>query len=61
MVTQAPSVTVIGEVWAEGSIMLNHSLPSIPALYLRAMARRDPRDAAYDRFFRGLFKIYRGD
>ena len=58
---QAPSVTVIGEVWAECSIKLNHHLPSIPALYLRAMARRRPRDAAYNRFFRELLEIYRGD
>ena len=59
-VMQAPSVTVTGEVWAEGSLKPYRRSPSIPALYLRAIARRDPRDAAYDRFFRELFEIYRG-
>lgn len=54
-------MTVVGELWAEGSLKLNHRLPSIPALYLRAMARCDPRDAAYDRFIRERFEIYRGD
>lgn len=52
----APKVTVIGEVWAD-----EWSGRKRTAVCLRASVRRDPRAPSYDRFFRALFDIYRGD
>ncbi|GJH18461.1 hypothetical protein CBA19CS22_17985 [Caballeronia novacaledonica] len=49
----ATNLTVIGEVWGQTR---GHDAE----LYMRASVRRDPRDAAFDNFFRSLFDIYRG-
>lgn len=54
-VRDAPKVTVVGEVW--GDLYGRRDPVSV---YLRASVRRDPRKAAYDRFFRTLFDVYRG-
>lgn len=48
-------VTVVGEVWGDKSYHKGGRY-----VYLRASVRRDPRAAAFDRFFRHLFEIYRG-
>ncbi|CAH0272908.1 MULTISPECIES: hypothetical protein [Pseudomonas] len=58
---QAPRVTVTGEVWGETTRQGSRRRPSVHLLYLRAVVRRDPRATAYDRFFRELFDIYRGE
>lgn len=53
---KAPNLTVIGEVWGDAWTRSGDRL-----VCLRASVRRDPRVSAYDRFFRALFDIYRGD
>lgn len=59
LVLNAPSVTVIGEIWGElHKWSSSHKVP-IHWVGLRASVRRDPRSPAYDRFFRSLFEIYR--
>lgn len=59
-VRKAPRVTVIGEVWADAWTPGHRGSSGSHVLSLRASVRRDPRDSAYDRFFRTLFDIYRG-
>lgn len=59
-VRSAPRVTVIGEVWGDAWTRGNNRQPGDHLVCLRASVRRDPRRAAYDRFFRTLFDIYRG-
>lgn len=56
----APEVTVTGEVWAEGIFNLRRRSP-VMSLVLRSVVRRNPREAAFDRFFRSLFEIYSGN
>lgn len=58
--TQAPQVTVVGEVWGEVYKWSRLSRANLQWLALRAMVHRDPRAPSYDRFFRQLFDIYRG-
>lgn len=53
----APRVTVIGEIWGEWYAPEQR----LRAVGLRASVRRDPRERSYDRFFRMLFDIYRGE
>jgi hypothetical protein len=53
----APRVTVIGEIWGEWFAPRKR----LRAVGLRASVRRDPREHSYDRFFRALFDIYRGE
>ncbi|CAN7595132.1 hypothetical protein LJR099_004483 [Variovorax paradoxus] len=59
VVQQAPQVIVTGEVWGEKTSSRRGSILSL--IYLRAVVRRDPRAPVYDRFFRALFDIYRGE
>lgn len=58
----ANKVTVVGEVWGERTkwIRRGGSSMSWDMLHLRACERRDPRQLAYDSFFRALFEIYSG-
>ncbi|MDE1140716.1 MAG: hypothetical protein V4793_18920 [Paraburkholderia tropica] len=60
----ASSLTAVGEVWGEswtrGYGRGRNYTPGVPLVSLRASVRRDPRSAAYDRFFRALFEIYGG-
>lgn len=60
----ANSLTAVGEVWGEswtrGLGRGRNYTPGVPLVSLRASVRRDPRSAAYDRFFRALFEIYCG-
>lgn len=58
-VRRAPRVTVVGEIWGDAWTRGNRKLSSSHLVCLRASVRRDPRAAAYDRFFRALFDIYR--
>lgn len=60
MARKAPRVTVTGEIWGESFRKGSRRRPSMHALFLRAVVRRDPRAATYDHFFRALFDIYRG-
>jgi len=60
-VRKAPRVTVIGEVWGDAWTRGNRKVSSSHLVCLRASVRRDPRASAYDRFFRALFNIYRGE
>jgi hypothetical protein len=53
----APRVVVIGEIWGEWFAPLER----LRAVGLRASVRRDPRERSYDRFFKTLFDIYRGE
>lgn len=53
----APRVTVIGEIWGEWFAPRK----CLRTVGLRASVRRDPRARSYDRFFRALFDIYRGE
>lgn len=53
----APKVTVIGEVWGDRW----YSGGQVRYVYLRASVRRNPRAKPFDRFFRTLFDIYRGE
>jgi hypothetical protein len=53
----ANRVTVIGEVWGERTTYYMRNR-SASLLHLRASERRDPRNPAFDRFFRALFEIY---
>lgn len=59
IVTHAPKVTVIGEVWGELNKWSAAHNESLRWIGLRASVRRDPRVEAYDKFFRSLFDIYR--
>lgn len=61
IVQAAPQVTVTGEVWGEKIRQGNRKYDAVHLVYLRAVVRRDPRAPAYDRFFRTLFDIYRGE
>lgn len=54
LVEKAPRITVIAEIWGE---LYDYGRQKV---CLRASVRRDPREPAYDRFFRALFDIYRG-
>jgi hypothetical protein len=58
----ADRVTVVGEVWGETTEWYGRrgNRESVKTLHLRASARRDPREHAYDRFFRTLFEVYCG-
>jgi hypothetical protein len=60
-VRKAPRVTVIGEVWGDAWTRGNRKISGSHLVCLRASVRRNPRVPAYDRFFRELFDIYRGD
>lgn len=60
LVSEAPKVTVAGEIWGETTRQGSKRHPGHHLLHLRAVVRRDPRSAAFDRFFRTLFDIYRG-
>lgn len=55
-IKSSPFVTVVGEVWGDKTYHQHGDRH----VYLRASARRDPRAAAFDQFFRILFDIYRG-
>lgn len=59
IVLSAPRATVIGEIWGELYKWSPSHKASLHWLGLRASVRRDPRQPAYDRFFRSLFEIYR--
>lgn len=62
--SQAERLTVIGEVWGEawsrGYGRGRNRVEGSRVLFLRALARRNPRALAYDKFFRRLFEIYVG-
>jgi hypothetical protein len=61
---KAGHLTVVGEVWAEEWTRKSRTRsgyePAQMLVTLRSAVRRDPRSAAYDRFFRQLFDIYAG-
>lgn len=63
-VRNSPKVTVIGEVWGDTYYTFGRrrrtGREDWQYVCLRASVRRNPRDLAYDRFFRTLFDIYRG-
>ena len=65
IVQSARKTTVVGEVWGERWTRARGQgrkrVEGDPLLCLRASVRRDPRAPAYDRFFRHLFEIYRGE
>lgn len=61
----APEVATVGEIWGDHSRQdeRNLSISEYEALgseelFLRKLLRRNPRSAAFDRFFRELFDIY---
>jgi hypothetical protein len=51
----SPTIRAVGEVWGEVGNVLRS-----PPVCLRKVVVHDPRDAAFDSFFRELFDIYRG-
>lgn len=55
----APSISAVAEVWAE-QFDQGHLKSRGATLYLRATKRKNPRNAAFDRFFTELFRIYSG-
>lgn len=65
MVRDATSVSVIGEVWGDRWTPRYRSMSEgrqggEHLIVLRASVRRDPRERAFDTFFRALFEIYAG-
>jgi hypothetical protein len=56
---KARKVTVIGEIWGR-AWPYGYTPDRQQVICLRALVRRDPRVAAFDRFFRRLFDIYAG-
>lgn len=62
---KARNLTVVGEVWGERWTPAHGQgrkrVEGQPLLCLRASVRRDPRAEAYDKFFRKLFDVYRGE
>jgi hypothetical protein len=61
----ATTVSVIGEVWGDRwtpryRIMGEGRHGGEHLIVLRASVKRDPRERAFDRFFRTLFEIYAG-
>jgi len=64
----ARSVALVGEVWADNfyghSRLLSEddydAIGLFDDVYLRKVVVRDPRRAAFDRFYNELFKIYSG-
>lgn len=61
----APSVTTIGEIWGDDRLLSNRYFGFYESwrverkgVFLRALVRRDPRAAPFDRFFQKLFDIY---
>lgn len=63
IVSSASKITAVGEIWGEISNTFGQGRrkQTIFSVGLRASVRRDPKADAYDRFFRALFDIYRGD
>jgi len=61
----ARKLTVVGEVWGEKWTPARgqgrNRVEGQPLLCLRASVRRDPRATAYEKFFRKLFDVYRGE
>lgn len=59
LVSLAPSVKAVAEVWGpEGSITTTHGFDR--QIFLRCTSSRDPRAVAFDLFFSELFRHYGG-
>lgn len=70
VVRDAPRAAVIGEVWRDAGEWEESACSGffgrewskkVTSIGLIASVRRDPRNPAFDTFFRKLFNIYRGD
>lgn len=60
---EAQTVSVVGEVWGDSWTPPSYGHNSrrvngTRLISLRASVQRNPRETAYDRFFRELFSIY---
>lgn len=52
-------VIIAGEVWGNNQPERFHKMSQYDPIYLRAVARKNPKEHRFDLFFRMLFDIYR--